>query len=127
MDERRTARLNSHLQSVLRGNKTVNSQQKDLFIEAVYSQTDPVLCINGIIASKVGLPSLQAAMRFDLGPAFLNGHATALLVYLQKPEIQGIDGGRFIDQVLLAIVEPPIFWSAFSRAFQTGILEANGQ
>ncbi|KAI0954385.1 hypothetical protein AcV7_007636 [Taiwanofungus camphoratus] len=66
-------------------------------------------------------------MRFDLSVTFFNGHATDLLIYMQAPQLQTIGGGNFLQQIILAIVEPPIFWTSFSQAFQAGTLQENGQ
>lgn len=127
MDEERLSKLNRFLHTVLQGHKPINPQQKDLFLESVCAQTDPAICISRIIASKVGLPSLQAAIWSDLGATFLNGRAAALLLYLQNLEIKAIDSGRYLRQVLLSIVDPPIFWTAFHEAFLSGKLDENGR
>jgi hypothetical protein len=66
-------------------------------------------------------------MRFDIKLDFLNGSATALLKYLQAPVLKTIAGGDPLTQVVLKIVDPPIFWAAFSQAFKEGLLNENAQ
>jgi hypothetical protein len=66
-------------------------------------------------------------MRFDIKLDFLNGPATKLLEYFQAPVLKTIAGGDHLNQVLLKIVDPPIFWAAFNQAFKGGLLHENGQ
>ncbi|KAF8877918.1 P-loop containing nucleoside triphosphate hydrolase protein [Infundibulicybe gibba] len=125
--DQRIAKLNKLFHSILSGGPIVSANQKDLFLEAICAQSDPVDCIHKLQDSSVGLPSLQAAMRFDLDTTFLNGRATTLIKFLQHPRMDEIDGGKLLGRVLLSIVEPPLFWSAFCRAFRSGVLEDDGQ
>ncbi|KAF8877921.1 hypothetical protein BD779DRAFT_1803847 [Infundibulicybe gibba] len=125
--DQRIAKLNKLFHSILSGGRVVSVNQKDLFLEAICAQPDPVDCIHKLQDSPVGLPSLQAAMRFDLDTTFLNGRAAALIKFLQHPQMDEIDGGKLLEKILLSIVEPPLFWSAFCRAFRSGILEDDGQ
>jgi hypothetical protein len=71
--------------------------------------------------------SLKAAMRYDLSHTFLNGHAASLLKYLQAPEIETTDSGRYLEQILLSIVEPPVFWVALCTAFKNKALQLDGE
>ena len=71
--------------------------------------------------------SLQAAMRYDLNATFLNGHATNLLTYIQAPEIETTDSGRYLEQILLSIMEPPVFWVALCLAFKNKVLQPDGE
>ncbi|KAF9004594.1 P-loop containing nucleoside triphosphate hydrolase protein [Cyathus striatus] len=121
----RNARLLKVFTSVLGGRNTVSVSQKDHFLEGLCAQEDPATAVGLLIASNVGLQSLQAAMRFDLGNTFLNGNATHVLTYLKKDEIKKLDNGRYLEQVILAIVEPPIFWVAFRSAFDCKNLDSN--
>jgi hypothetical protein len=66
-------------------------------------------------------------MRCDLSVPFLNGPATAVLQYLQAPTLKDIAGGKFLHDILLAIVEPPIFWTKFIHGFRCGELQENAQ
>jgi len=66
-------------------------------------------------------------MRVDTSLTFLNGSATSFLDYIQAPDLKMISGGEFLRQIILKIVEPPIFWTPFTRAYKAGTLEMNGQ
>ncbi|KDQ11900.1 hypothetical protein BOTBODRAFT_189574 [Botryobasidium botryosum FD-172 SS1] len=123
----RLARLSKHFDTIIQGRLALTPKNSPLFLEAICAQEDPASCVNKLIASKAGLTSLQAAMRFDLSVAFFNGPATALLQYLRAPDLQSIGGGNFLNEILLKIVEPPIFWTSFIRAFQAGGLQEDAQ
>jgi hypothetical protein len=125
--DNRSLKLNKLLGSILFGQLNVTIQNAPLFLEAVCAQSDPADCISRIIASKAGLASVQAAMRSNLSTDFLNGPATALLKYIQAPELMTIGRGDFLSQVVLKIVEPPIFWSAFMQSFLGKELQEKGQ
>jgi hypothetical protein len=66
-------------------------------------------------------------MRADLSISFLNGPASAFLQYLQAPALKTIGGGQFLVKIILAIVEPPIFWTSFVDAFRARSLQETGQ
>lgn len=124
-DSRRTARLNKNFQDIIRGEKPINPSNGALFLEAIYKQDDAAACLERLFGNPSGLNSLQTAIRYDLSPAFLNGHASSLLQYLQNPDIIAINNGLFLDDILLKIVEPPIFWMEFRKAFLKGDLDEN--
>ncbi|KAF9517370.1 hypothetical protein BS47DRAFT_1371407 [Hydnum rufescens UP504] len=83
----------------------------------------PATCINQIVESSHGRNALQAAMRHDIKSSFLNGLATELLQYL----FRAADLGDVLDHLLTAIVDPPIFWTAFNQAFDQGQLNEQAQ
>ena len=127
-DSARANKLNTMFKSVLRGDKILKGQsQGNLFIEAVTDQTDPSACVESIISSTKGLPSIQASLRFDGSSNFHNGHATMLLRYIQDPGLNSIFGGDYLQQVILAIVQPPIFWKTFEQSFRHGLLSVEAQ
>ncbi|CAL1701682.1 unnamed protein product [Somion occarium] len=126
-DNARALRLQKLFNSIIHGKTRLSPQNSNLFIEAISLQEDAVSCIDKVITSANGLASVQNAMRFDLTPKFLNGSATSLLQYLSAPDLSGIGGGVPLVKVVKAIVEPPIFWSAFHRAFQASELDERAQ
>ncbi|KAJ7116098.1 P-loop containing nucleoside triphosphate hydrolase protein [Mycena filopes] len=77
-------------------------------------------------ASPTGLASLQSCMRFDLSDAFFNGAGATTIAYLQTPELEHISDGGFLRQIVQRIIDPPIFWDAFTTAFMAGRLSAQG-
>lgn len=50
-----------------------------------------------------------------------------VLTYLQQPQLADVRGGQMLRQVLLKIVEPSIFWEAFSEAYRIGALSDQAQ
>lgn len=126
-DNPRAARLKKLLDSIIHAKAQLTKHNTATFLEAVCAQPDPASCVHKIIASTNGLDAIQNAMRYDLSVPFLNGPATSLLAYIQVPELASIGGGTFLHHVLLKIVDPPIFWSAFVQAFRHGSLTPNAQ
>ncbi|PGH11549.1 hypothetical protein AJ79_04807 [Helicocarpus griseus UAMH5409] len=101
-----------------------SSQSARLFVEAVCNQRDVATCVSKLISNPSGLTSVQNALRLDVSLDFLKGPATDLLQYFQAPELKSICGGEFLRQIVLTIVEPPIFWDAFVDAFKRGVIQA---
>ncbi len=127
-DGGRVARLSKLFDNVLRGRQTLTyPSQHSQFLEAFCLQPDPPVCIDKIIASNVGLSSLQNAFWSNISLPFLNGSATDALLYLQAPRIKTISSGQFLTKILQAIVEPAIFWDAFVGAFKAKQLSEKGQ
>ncbi|KAJ7170685.1 P-loop containing nucleoside triphosphate hydrolase protein [Mycena crocata] len=124
-DNIRASRLTKLLNDILHGTK-LNNHNFSRFLEAISNQADPAACVNKIIGSPTGLASIQAAMRFDLTDSFLNGGATDTIDFLRAPELDSIGGGGLLRQIIQKIVDPPIFWDAFTNAFQSGRLTERG-
>ncbi|KAF8206569.1 P-loop containing nucleoside triphosphate hydrolase protein [Mycena galopus ATCC 62051] len=127
LDPARRNRLNKILTDVLAGKQKLTTQNNPHFLEAICAQPDPAVCVNNIITLPAGLGSIQESMRFDLTAKFFNSRATDLLLYLQAPALATIGGGSFLRQVILKIVDPPIFWGQFTLAFRAGQLQDNAQ
>lgn len=124
MNPARIIQLNKRFNDVLHGRVTVDPRNFRLFLEAISSQEDTPKCVDSLISNEHGLPSIKNAMRFDLSLVFLNGLATNTLEYL----LRAADlGGGVLDHILFAIVDPPIFWSAFVREFENGTLTEKAQ
>lgn len=123
MDHHRVTRLTKFFDAILHGKQPVVPQNASLFIEALCAKQDRPACIRKLMSSDMGLSSLQSALRFHLTPVFFNGSCTDLLEYLQLPELKSIGGGQFLTDILLKIVDPPIFWDPFIQSFKEGILE----
>ena len=97
------------------------------FLEGFCSEGDVVSCISKVITNDNGLPSLQNAMRAKLSPQFFNNQATAVLVYLQTPDLKIMNEGELLRKVLMKIVDPPFFWDAFRGSFLKKELNENAQ
>ena len=120
----RPSRLKKRFHDILSGSVKLDPRGATLFLEGLCAQDDPVTCLNSIMASSHGLSSVQSAMLFDLSIQFMNGLGSALLEYL----LRACDvGGNALDNLSFHVVEPPIFWAAFVRAFQQGALNEDAQ
>ena len=113
----RQAKLNKLFESISRGTQQLTPKNGTLFLEAICAQADAVATLHKLSTSSNGKSALQAAIRFNLSPAFFNGQVTGLLQYLQTPGLADINGGVFLNDILLKIVDPPIFWFDFRKAF----------
>ena len=114
---RRADRLKNLFFKVISGDQALaNLQTAKLFIEAITDHSDPVQCIQRLIGSPKGLSALQSALRLDVSSGFVNTSATALIKYIQAPDLAVICQGAFLRDVIRSITEPPIFWDAFVRA-----------
>jgi len=122
-DDHRSGRLRSYFGKVLAGEQALRSlQNAKLFTEAVCDQPDPVKCVERLISSPKGLSALQSALRLDVSSEFLNTSATSFLRYIQDPELKVVCRGEFLQQLILTITDPPIFWDAFVRSQKTSCL-----
>jgi hypothetical protein len=111
LEDPRVTKLTKFWNDVLYDRRALNSSRDGgLFLEALKTQRDPATCVCSILSSPKGLTALQAAMRFDTSPSFLNSHASSLLTYLQSPTLKNIDSGSVIAQIVLKVVDPPFFW-----------------
>ncbi|MCJ1382149.1 hypothetical protein MMC17_005261 [Xylographa soralifera] len=113
-------RLGLLFHKVVSGEQTLTSSQSaKRFIEAFCDQSDHVRCVEKIISSPQGLLALQSALRIDISSMFLNTSASALLRYIQAPELALICGGDFLRVIILTIVDPPVFWTALINALKS--------
>ena len=122
----RKARLNKTFNSILDGKVNITPHLGPLFLEAMYTHQDPVACTSKLVASSSGLSAFQAAIRYDLSPKFFNTHVTAVLEFLQAPDLKSINNGDFLNDIIMKIIDPPMFWMAFRRSFLKGELEESG-
>ncbi|CAD6447396.1 0557e774-38d7-48ff-aa0d-164e8d9530c5 [Sclerotinia trifoliorum] len=123
IDDPRVTRLNRFFNDVIYERRTMSSARDGkTFIEAICSQKDPASTVYKVLSSSGGLSAIQASMRFDTTPSFINEDAVLLLGYLQEPSLRTINSGLSLSEVITAIVEPPFFWDGFMRAFRAGEL-----
>ncbi|GJF00004.1 P-loop containing nucleoside triphosphate hydrolase protein [Phanerochaete sordida] len=123
----RVARLSKVFNAIIRGEQSITRYNATQFLEAVCAQPEPVACVDKLISSKAGLASLQAAIFTNISPSFMNSHTTNLILYIRAPALKDVGGGLYIEQIIKKLVEPAVFWRAFSQAFLAGQLQENGQ
>lgn len=118
----RAARLTKSYTAITSGKINISPHLGPLFLEAFYSQPNPVACVTNLASSKAGLQALQTAIRYDLSPKSLNSHGAAVLRYLQDDELKTVNNGLFLVDAITKITNPPTFWIEFRKAFLQGQL-----
>jgi hypothetical protein len=127
MDNPKAAKLNKLFKAVIHDRQALNAQNNSLFLEAIYTSSDPAGCVHDIIASPKGLTSLQQSLRRDMSLPFLNNTAANVVQAIAAPEVSSIASGAYVQSIVLSLVQPPIFWDALLRAFQAGQLGPKAQ
>jgi hypothetical protein len=124
----RASKLEKQFHEIIHGRVPVKSNNGSLFLEAIYSQTDVIACIERLRASKNGLEALKDALIcVKFTSDFFNRSVAGLLEYLSKPQLANIGGGSVLHQILRHIVDPPVFWTQFVKAFKDGQLKDQAQ
>ena len=123
MSDARAIRLQRNFDDVIHGRKALAPHTSSLFVEGLCMQSDAAGCVHKLNNSKGGLQAIQAVMRMDISPTFMNGSGVKVLSYFQPPELKDIGGGRYLQQIVTKIANPPIFWDAFVLAFKGGKLQ----
>ena len=126
MNDARSSKLRSLFAKVLSGKHDITKTNAKQFIEAIYNQPEPAICIQRLIGSTPGFLALQSALRIDNSISFLNNHVTAFLRYLQAPELKSICGGHVLQQIIFKVVDPPLLWDALIKAVKSGDLSEEG-
>jgi len=122
MDARAT-RLQKNFEDVIHGRKALAPNTSSLFVDGLCMQADAPAIVHRLNNSKEGLNAIQTLMRMDISPTFMNGSATKVLTYFRPPELKDLGGGRYLQQIISKIANPPIFWDNFVLAFKGGKLE----
>ena len=125
--DRNTQRKKRLFEAICKGQDTLSENNALQFLEGFYSQGDVVSCIDKVITTDAGLPSLQSAMRAKLSPQFFNNQATSVLTYLQAPDLKIMNEGELLRKVVMKIVDPPFFWDAYRESFLKHELIDNAQ
>ena len=123
MADARAIRLQRNFEDVIHGRKALAPHTSPLFVEGLCMQSDVAGCVHDLNNSTGGLQAIQAVMQMDTSPTFMNGPGAQVLAYFRPPELKDISGGRYLQQIVTKIANPPIFWDAFVLAFQGGKLQ----
>jgi hypothetical protein len=107
---RREAGLAKWFKTVINGRELKSSADVDRFLEALCAQQDMSKCVEVLVVTPAGLSAVARAFRFSNTTAFVNGHATTVLLRLSDPSLKQLYGGQFLQRVLETIVNPPSFW-----------------
>ncbi|KAF8523920.1 P-loop containing nucleoside triphosphate hydrolase protein [Hysterangium stoloniferum] len=127
MDDARALKLRKHLSAVLQGKLEVTPSNYTLFIEAVCASPDPVKTISNILSSKQGTIGIQQSLWIASTPTFFNGPATKLMKYISSSKVSNVGSGSFIQPLLDAMTDPPMFWNGLKDAFKSEQLTEEAQ
>jgi hypothetical protein len=125
--DRNTQRNKRRFDAICKGQVALSENNALQYLEGFYSEGDVVGCINKVITTDAGLPSLQSAMRAKLSPQFFNNQAASVLTYLQAPDLKIMNEGDLLRTVVMKIVDPPFFWDAYRKSFLKHELNDNAQ
>ncbi|KAH7141426.1 P-loop containing nucleoside triphosphate hydrolase protein [Dactylonectria estremocensis] len=125
----RLSKLTSPFWAFTKDRQVNNSNDARQFLQAcdaVCQEQTPFKCIEVIISSTNGLKALEAAVRAQLDPAFINLVVAPFLHRLSDPGVATLNNGRFLQQVLMSILVPRSFWTATLDAHRNGSLNDAG-
>lgn len=123
----RSLRLRSLFTGVLKGEKTIDSKNAKLFLEAVCDQESKALCVQKLQASEHGRAAFQSALGSSTDISFLRESVTAIFQYLAASELKTVCGGTVLQQLILGFVEAELVWEAYITAFKSGQLGGDGE
>lgn len=123
----RSIRLRLLFTGVIKGEKTIDSKNAKLFLDAVCDQDNKTLCIQKLQASDHGRAAFQSALSSSTEISFLQETITAVFRYLEAPELKTLCGGAVLQQLLLSFVEAALAWDAFVAAFKSSQLTGDGE
>ena len=115
--DRNTQRKKRLFDAICKGEISLSENNALQYLEGFYNEGDVVSCVNKVVTSDAGLPSLQSAMRAKLSPQFFNNQAASVLTYLQAPDLKIMNDGDLVKKVVMNIVDPPFFWDAYRESF----------
>ncbi|EAQ84249.1 hypothetical protein CHGG_10653 [Chaetomium globosum CBS 148.51] len=120
---RRVGRLRHVFLETLDGKRFVRSPREgQLFLEALRTQPSPSRCVELLLSKPAGLNAVREAVRSDLSAAFISTHTMPFLRFLSDPGIKTLVDGQHLEQVLLAIANPPTLLNALIALFDSGSL-----
>lgn len=123
----RADRLTRFFRAVLNGNRAIRStNDAKLFFEAVRAQPLPRSSAEALVASPHGLEALQVAVRVDLSPTFIQTQTLPFINYFVDDELKLLADGQILQQVLVAIAQPPTLWSVIVGIAVSSTLNEQG-
>ncbi|KAI0965474.1 P-loop containing nucleoside triphosphate hydrolase protein [Xylaria arbuscula] len=126
-NSQRSIRLRSLFTGVLKGDKTVDSSNAKLFLEAVCDQDNSAVCIQRLHASEYGRTAFQSALSSSTELLFLRESVTPMFRYLATPVLKTLCAGTVLQQLVLSFVEAEVAWAAYVAAFKSGQLDGDGE
>ncbi|KAI2624345.1 P-loop containing nucleoside triphosphate hydrolase protein [Hypoxylon sp. NC1633] len=94
------------------------------FLESIVNRTDKPDCIERLVSSKSGLSALHKSLTLTISTHFINTFVSKLLQFFEDPVLKRVCDGELLNQVLWAMVDPPLFWNSFVENIRARRLEA---
>ncbi|KAM0429739.1 hypothetical protein ACHAPT_006345 [Fusarium lateritium] len=126
----RDARLIKSFWAVTKGEKNIaDSRSAKQYLEACKvfcDQNSAVKCVEVLISSSHGVAALERAVRVDLTVGFITSTTLPFILALSDPGVASLNDGRFLRQLVSAILEPATFWSALLPVYYGDKLDDAG-
>jgi hypothetical protein len=117
-DTVRSKRLSKTLHQFLSGTRGIRgAADAKLFLEALLIEVNPRRCVETLFSSKARLDPVRDSVRVDISPEFIQCHSLRFVEYISDPGVKALADGSFLDDLLLAITNPPTFWNAVVKLF----------
>ena len=125
--ELKSNRLRKLFTAITDGRRAVkNSNDAKLFLEAICDQQDRAGCIERLVAAPQGLQALKTSLRSDISSTFINESSGNLLRYIADDSVRQLCSGQLLQDILVAVLEPPTFWNALEKYYCERTLSPRG-
>ncbi|KAF4954475.1 hypothetical protein FGADI_5254 [Fusarium gaditjirri] len=126
----RAAKLIKTFWAVIKGEQQITTAHSArLFVQAceIYSsKNSPIKFVEVLISNPAGIAALERVVRVDLSFSFINTTTLPFLLTLSHEGVAALNNGRFLRQMLSAILEPTSFWTAAVDAYYSDQLDNVG-
>ncbi|KAJ4325231.1 hypothetical protein N0V84_003613, partial [Fusarium piperis] len=126
----RTGKLIKSFFAITKGEQQIsNSHSAKLYLQACKAyceQKTAVKCVEVLISNPPGVAALERAVRTDLSADFITSTTLPFIHALSDPGVASLNDGRFLRQLLSAVLEPATFWSALLPVYRSGRLDNVG-
>ncbi|KAJ1326606.1 helicase required for RNAi-mediated heterochromatin assembly 1 [Microdochium nivale] len=114
----RSAKLRKRLKDIVAGTTQVHSpREAQLFFEALDGHEAKSQCAEQLVASRHGVEAFRISVRLDISDAFIREHSVKAVSFVADPAVELLAGGFIRTKLLLALLEPPTFWTALLNLF----------
>ena len=120
-------RLRKFFTGVIDGKRALkNANDARLFLEAVCDRQDRASCIERLVAAPQGLQVLKTSVRSDISSTFINESSARFLEYISDDSVRQLCSGQLLRDVLVAVLDPPTFWTALKNCYNERKLSPSG-
>ena len=125
--ELKSNRLRKLFTAITDGKRAVkNSNDAKLFLEAICDQQDRSSCIERLVASPQGLQALRMSLRSDVSSTCINESSGNMLTYIAHDSVRQLCSGQLMQDILVAVLQPPTFWNALEKCYDERTLSPSG-